>query len=126
MLFTDQLSQWKEVGYVTENHENNGITVRHWFTVIPLFSCISVTKPTYFQNRLLSTVAAAALPFPPYYKPLVLVLSLFHQVFLLLLVLLLAVAIQVPILNVKSEVREDGEVLCENTAVAVGINGETL
>jgi hypothetical protein len=32
--------------FVTENHENNGITVKQYFTVISLFSWFSMTKPT--------------------------------------------------------------------------------
>jgi hypothetical protein len=47
------LSRWKEAGFVTENHENNGITVKHYFTGILLFSWFSVIKPTYFLRGIL-------------------------------------------------------------------------
>jgi hypothetical protein len=39
MIYKDRqdISRWEEVGFVTENHENDGITVKQNFTVIPLF-----------------------------------------------------------------------------------------
>jgi hypothetical protein len=36
-LTVERSQFWKQVGFVTGNHENNGITVKDCSTVIPLF-----------------------------------------------------------------------------------------